>query len=510
MNRQESVKEPITVGVLFRYKLLILFVAGLIIFGGYLRIITAPRQFTTTARLAARFSGEAFSMPDLGRTSGLRFPLLEEEVKAYVPQITDPSFIDLVLEDLTPVASQEEPAAEGQDLSPIETLRDQCMKVFQGVNKGINSFLDSALFVKDTIVSERERRVLGVLGGLEVSTGTEASHIVTISYTDKNPEWAAAVANGIALKFIDQQKKRARKRDLPKLEEEVKKAKEAVVNTRKKLFALSTKFQNLSLEDAIKSHFQRLDEIKQRRATAMTAIGLLSKKIMPMYAGMPTAGGTTPEDVARVWVQKLMELYERSARSPEDPVVADIMERIRAQRDADQQRLIEQSREVLKAEVQRLDGEIEVLSNDKRLSEAAPEYSALLVEQTAAQAWVTRAETELLEATQFNVQLDDENVSENVALWQRATVPSFPVQQRPLLKLMVVIVLGLVGGLAAALGRHLVWPKSPPAAVEGTNGDDLDVPIIVLPEQGGETLEPDLEFDMKFPEDDPANRNPRA
>jgi uncharacterized protein involved in exopolysaccharide biosynthesis len=500
MKSQESAKEPITLGVLFRYKFWILTVACLVIFGGYMSIITQPRQFVATSRLAARFSSEALNLQEIGHTAGLRFPLLEEEVKAYAVQIMDPSFVDLVLQELPAPQPVQEPAAEPEELGPAELIRDQLLGAFSQVRKAINSFIDSALLVKDTIVSDRERKVLEVLSSLEVASGSDASHIITISCTNKNPEWAATVANGVALKFIDQQKKKTRKRDIPKLEAEVGRAKQALVQVRQRLFALSDKLENVTLEDAIKGHYTRLEELKRDRALAKSALTLLSKKILPLYHNLPLAGGTTKEDVARVWQDKLISLWENGIRHTEDPVNEEIREKIEALIASEEAKQIENSREVLKNYLQSLDDEIDRLSNDRRLGEAAPEYSVLLVEQTAAQTRLTQAETELLDATRFNVQLDDENVSENVALWQRAKVPPFPIQQRRLLKLMVVVVLGLMAGFAAAIGRHMAWPKIP-AGAAGSGGHELDVPIIILPDQGGESLESDLEFDVKFPDD---------
>src|SRR5262245_18194208 len=128
MQTEAAPREPFTLKVLLRYKFTIIAVATFVILGGYVKIITQPRQYEATARLAVRFTSEALRLAELNRDSPLRLPLLEEEVKAYMVQLRDPQFINQVLQDMP--AEELDPAAAEPPVEPssVDQFRNKFLK----------------------------------------------------------------------------------------------------------------------------------------------------------------------------------------------------------------------------------------------------------------------------------------------------------------------------------------------------------------------------------------------
>jgi hypothetical protein len=108
---------------------------------------------------------------------------------------------------------------------------------------------------------------------------------------------------------------------------------------------------------------------------------------------------------------------------------------------------------------------------------------------------------ELVQGQRFNQQLDQEYVAQNVSLFQPAKAPPFPDPQRRLLRIIVVAILGVVAGLGTAVLRHMIWPKQQRTSVITASGEEVDVPVVILPEEDDDGLESDIEFDMTFPEE---------
>jgi uncharacterized protein involved in exopolysaccharide biosynthesis len=502
MKSEEPTREPITPRVLLRYKALILIVAGLVIAGGYIRIITQPRRYTAQARLKFRFSGDTYELQGMGN---VKVPLLEEEVKACQAQFYDATFIDKALQRL-PQDEQDEAAGEGassprpEELSPVESALTQVMEGYRSARRWLLDGLDTILMHKDSIVSERERRVAAILGDLEVAVGEEASHIIALRYSNREPQRAADIVNTLALGFIEEQKEKARKRDLVKLEADVVTAKNDIIAIQQKKIEIARHTNGLDPLEALKLRFEKIGQLETQLKVVKSARQTVSKKQIPFHKDLPIGVESESGDLGRYRFLEMLRQMEDEIKRPESAWISrELQERIRAEEEHKKMERIETLRDQLEVLASDLETEIAALKEDQSAYEYVPQFTALLVEEDAAKTQLGRAEDEFIVAKRYNQNLEDKNMAEHVTIWQQASVPPFPDPQRRLLKLIVVIVLGLVAGCAAALGRHLVWPKPDPGEPRYAVGGDLNVPIVVLPEQGDETLESDLEFDMTFP-----------
>jgi uncharacterized protein involved in exopolysaccharide biosynthesis len=164
------------------------------------------------------------------------------------------------------------------------------------------------------------------------------------------------------------------------------------------------------------------------------------------------------------------------------------------------QMAIKRDLSVVIARLQLIDQDIAKLLADTTIADLTPEYTRLITEQTNLVSRVTRAEADLIEARTFNKTLEDDNVSENIAFWQEAAIPPFPLPQHRGLKLLVVIALGIFAGCGAALLRHHLFPK--PVRRARQRRQDLDVPLIILPD-GAREADKDMRLDISFPSSEP-------
>src|SRR5262249_15447900 len=160
-------------------------------------------------------TSDSLPLGTLTRDNLFRLPLLEEEVKAYLVQIKDPKFIDDVLQSLPPDTGEGAPPADLATTEPtaLDRFRLQFLKAYYSVRTAVLSFLDTIVFNDDTMLSEREQQVSQVLARLDVAAGTEASHVITLTYRNLDAARTTQTVNSMALKFIELQKARMPRED---------------------------------------------------------------------------------------------------------------------------------------------------------------------------------------------------------------------------------------------------------------------------------------------------------
>jgi capsular polysaccharide biosynthesis protein len=503
----EEFKDPLDFRTLLRYKLLILSVATVIVLGGYLKIVTQRPQYTAVARMRVRFSQELLNAPDLGSGS-VRTPVLEEEVKSYLVLLRDPNFIDQVIAELPPKPEAPVDKAEEEVDAPsvYDVLLNEALGLVGEVKNGVVSFLDTILFIKDTIVSTRERRVLSTLSKLSVEQGTDASHVITVSYTGLTAAGATTMANAVTFTFIQQQKSKTRPRDIEKLQREVDDAKKYLENVNHRRYELVRILGYPSIETAITRQNDTLEALRLEEDDIRRGLALLAKDIIPTHKKLPINTAGLEREAERAIMERLMTVLIDQSGQPENfQIFAGLEEKLLASRKMMKADRVREMRVELEALLERAQTERELIVSDDRVVKNSPEYSAIIVDEKVAQTRLLQAEAKLLLGDQFNQQLEREFVAENVALLAAAQPPPFPDQEQRLLKLIVIIVLGIAAGFGAATLRHLVWPKVLPnqqSTFSPGSLADLDVPIIVLPDESEDNLESDLEFDMTFPEED--------
>lgn len=489
MQTEAAPKEPFTLGVLLRYKTTILVVAVVIILGGYVRIITQPAFYEATARLAVRFTGEAIAMQDVGG-GNVRLPLLEEEVKAYMVQITDPRFIDEVLqkgihpEDETAPGEPGGAAPEGPpEPGAGERFRKQFLTAYYQIRSAILSFIDAILLTPEGMLSERQQEVMKVLGRLEVSAGTEASHIITVTFRNIVPTTAAATVNAIALHFIEVQKSRMQKEDVEKFKADLDAAKQQLVKVKTDLYEIQSRLGSPTIEAAIQRRSIRLDELKDELGRLKVVGKLLDQNIMAYDSKTPIGSEFVIGELERQYFTYLVQYDEQAQRVTEESEfyrkrgerAGKILEEQRA-------RILGKYRQTIDGRIAFVEEEIKRIEMDRSAVELAPEFSRLLGLEETSQAQVSLTEQALLAAQEFNEQLENESVSQNVMLWQRAQVPPFPVPQHRGLKLMVVIVLGILAGCALALLRHQIRPKKV-RRIRPRHEEEAGVPLFLVPDE---------------------------
>lgn len=500
----EEFKDPLSFRTLLRYKLLIVVVAMVIILGGYLRIVTQRPRYTGVARMRVRFSQELLNAPQV-QSGSVRTPVLEEEVKSYLVLLRDPTFIDQVISGLPrPTEAPTAPEDELEETSAYGVLVNQAIDLVEQVKSGLGSFLDTILFVKDTIVSNREQRVLSTLSRLSVEQGTDASHVITVSYTATSAEGAANIANEVTFQFIKQQKDRTRPRDVNRLQSEVDDAKKYLEDVNRRRFGLAMTLGYPSIEEAITRQSETLEQLRLTENALRAGLALLELGVIPSNKALPIQTMGSDREAERAIMDQLMTvLMDESFQIENAQLYATLQDKLEKSRAEMKAVRVQSMRTELQALLDQAVSERERLSADDRVVKFSPHYSALLVDEKTAQTRLSQAAEKLQAAIQFNQQLDDEYTAQNVALLSKAKEPPFPDQERRLLKLVVIIVLGVAAGFGAATARHIVWPKPPrnrPGTYAGSLGD-LDVPIIVLPDESEDNLESDLEFDMTFPEE---------
>jgi capsular polysaccharide biosynthesis protein len=514
MQTNASPKEPFTLSVLFRYKFTILVVAFIVIVAGYLRIITQPRLFEATVRMAVRFTSDSLPLGTLTRDNLFRLPLLEEEVKAYMVQIKDPKFIDDVLQSLPPEGGEggvpPEDLAILTEPTAMDRFRVQFLRAYYNVRTAVLSALDTILFTDDTMLSEREQQVSQVLSRLEVAAGTEASHIITLTYRNLDAARTAQTVNSIALKFIELQKARMQREDEVGLQREIEGATKQMVESRTALYKLTTKLESPTIDDAIKKKNDALQSLLKERDRLEIAKKLIGEGIIPFDRDLPLEAANLSGALEQEFLQiRIQQEVERKHRTEAEEFHAGIIAEARKHIDERRKEALERDRTVVEARLKYIEAQIAGIDQDHRLQEITPDYTRLTAEQTIAQANVAKAQENLSRAREFNKQLQNENVSQSVTIWQRAQVPTFPMPQSRPLKLLVVIVLGVFAGAAAALARHQLKPK-PVHRVKQRHDDEIDVPLIILPDDGKRPVAKDLELDISFPADEGAEEELRG
>lgn len=506
----EGLREPLNFKVLLRYKFLIISVAAVVICGGYLRIVTEPRQYSATARIKVRFSADVLNLPEVG--GNVRIPILEEEVKAYMTLLRAPRLIDLALQELE---QKREDAAGGNNAAPPpeeeittgEILIVNILDFVDGLKGKLGSMLDSLLLVKDTFVSNRERKVLRILNRLSVEAGVDASHIITLTYRDGDPTRAATIANAVTTQFMALQKAQTRKRNVERLSGDVEAAKKHLGTVIQRKWELATLVRSTSIEKAMEDHYLGLETLRQTANAIRNGLALLDAGIIPMDRTLPIETGANNTQLDRVFYEQRVRaegaLMVETDRTDVLTRELDVIERLEREL---KDKKIQAMKLQLEAHQKYIESEQHRLASDNAPFRLSPDFSALQVEEQTAQGNLVHAQQQLTDGQLFNQQLEQENVAEFVAVWQEAKPPPFPDQQRRLLKLVVIIVLGSAAGFAAALARHLLWPRPElvdvGAGLGGPSGS-LNVPVIILPEEEDDDLESDLEFDVTFPEEEP-------
>jgi uncharacterized protein involved in exopolysaccharide biosynthesis len=498
MQVEAAPREPFTLGVLFRYKFTIFAVAAFVILGGYVKIVTQPLQYEATGRLAVRFTNEVLRLADLHGESPLRLPLLEEEVKAYIVQITDQNFIKEVLQDMP----HEEPGAEAPPPpladSAAQRFRAQLLKAYYDVRKALMTVADAILFTDDALINEQQQEVLRVLSKLTVSAGVEASHIITVSYQNRSATVAAQVVNAIAKRFIQQQKKQIQRKDETEFQSAIDRETQALVENKNNFYNLTTKLKSPSLEEAIRTRFDELTRLTKERELYRVTKRLLEENVIPFDRTLPLEATQLSGELEREYLHQRMRYEEMQRQVLEDPqhytFFVGKMNDLMLER---KKLAITRDRSVVEAKLQLLDQDITKLLADTTLTDLTPEYTRLMTEQTSLQARVAQAEADLVEARGFNQRLENENVSENIALWQEAAIPPFPLPQHRGLKLMVVLALGLFAGCGVALLRHHLFPKPLRRAHRRRQAED--VPLILLPDAARKPVEKETRLDISFP-----------
>lgn len=500
MQTEAAPREIFTLSALFRYKLTIIVVATLVILGGYLRIITQPKLYEATARMAVRFSSEALQLGGLKDDSLIRLPLLEEEVKANVVLLRDPQFLDTVFEDFDLDApSALDPGQVAEEPSMADKLREQVLSSFYSVRKTILGLLDSVLFYGDNLTSQREQKVNQILSRLEITSGTEASHIITVSYRNIDPSLAEQVVNTIVRKFVAQQKKKVRKKDETIPQELIARTTEELVDTRKKLLEIADQIGSPTVEEAVQKRYETLELFEQKRQSFLIALRLLEQGVTPFDKELPLESSALMTELEREYFGNKMRLQELGQTRIE---VKDFFTNLAALAQAHmverKKEAIERDKLVIRAQIEALEKEIVRLKEDTTLADLSTKHTQLTLRNTLALARLTQAETDLRGIQEFNAQLGEESVAETIKVWQEAKVPSFPLPQYRGIKLLVVIVLGLFAGLGAALLRHQLSPR-PARRPRARSTDEVDVPLILLPDDGKRGFERDLEIDISFP-----------
>jgi len=510
MRTDAAPKEPFTLQVLLRYKFTILIIAAFVILGGYVRVVTQPVLHEAKARLAVRFTAEALALNSVGQRvdSFFRLPLLEEEVKAYMVQITDPQFLNQVLDALPKDTSARPGVDPALEPSAAERFRAQFLKAYYGIRESILAMVDAFLMTPDKLISEREQRVMQVLSRLEVTSGTEASHILTVNFQNPDPVYAADVVNTLALKFIEHQKKKVKQRDEAKARQAVDEAMKALVENRKKLLGLSNKIGSSTLEDAIQKKYQAVQALMDRKSQFELALQLLEQGIVPYNTELPLETPILRSELERQYFVLGMEWEKDLQAHPENPkYYADLLLLARERMKERGQEAIKRDITVVKTHIASLDQKATGLTGDALFTNVTPEWAQAFLAQSVIESRLRAAEGELQSVKEFNEELVNENVSENIALWQKAQVPPFPMPQHRGLKILVVVALGFFAGCAAALLRHQIRPK-PVRQARPRSEEELDVPLIILPDDGSKALEKDLELDISFPEDEESRGKP--
>ena len=511
MQIEATPKEPFTLGVLLRYKLTIVVVGLVTLLGGYVRIVTQPKQYQATARLAVRFTAEVLALGTVAHDSLYRLPLLEEEVKAYMVQIKDPKFIGDVLDSLKNLPDEEQGAQADFPLPPEATVmhkfREQFLRAYYQIRNAVVSAIDTLLFREDQLLSERDQKVLQVIAKLEIEAGTEASHIITVSHTNKDPSVAAKIVNAVAREFIKKQNEKVPRQNIKTFEEAFDQAVKDLVTVKSKLYELTMRLESPTMEEAIRKKHEEYQALVLQKEQLQIAKNLLDRGIVYFERNLPMETLYLQGELERQLMDIKVRYDEDARRTTENPeFYMALIEEARKYIEERRQYVIQRDRAAVEARIGYSDQQIKDFLADRTLQDLTEEYTRLMLDETLAQTKVTKAEADLAQAKEFNKQLENTSVSQNVTLWQVAQVPPFPLPQHRELKLMIVMALGVFAGFAAALARHNLHPKRARRAI--SRQEEVDVPLILLPEEGKKEAAKDVQLDITFPSEEGSGKSP--
>lgn len=511
MRTEALPKEPFTLGVLLRYRTTIIVVACFVILGGYVRIVTQPPLYEAQARLAVRFPAEALALQEVSGHGGFfRLPLLEEEVKAYMMQLTDQDFISEVLRALAEEEQNQQAEPEPvQELTAADKFREKFLRTYYDIRAAILTFIDTLLLTPSAMLSQEQQQVMRILRRLEVTAGMEASHLITIAYQNRSPRAAAKVANAVASQFVKKQKSRVQKQNIAEFQAEVDEAKQDLVDCQVRLIELQTRLGSSTLELAIETRHARLELLRDRKRSLEIAKNLIQSQIMAYDEELPLASRFIVGQLEATFLNILIRYEEESKRTAEQPEfyenLAKSAEKILVQR---RQLVMKRDSEIIETRLAQVNALLDEILADTTIVDVTQEYAKLKAQETIAQTRVAMAEADLAEAEDFNEQLESENVSENVSVWQLAQIPPFPMPQHRGIKLFVVVALGLFLGCSAALLQHQIRPKRVRRARPRHEGE-VDVPLILLPDDSAGQKSGQVELDITFPEDEGRREGPR-
>lgn len=500
MQTEAAPREPFTLGVLLRYKFTIFAVAVFVILGGYVRIITQPKLYEATARLNVKFSQSVITLKGEQGGSLYRLPLLEEEVKAYTSQLRDRRIIEQVLDDL-PTDSSSTQDTDLED-SPAKKFRAAFLSAYYSIRQTVFSAIDLVLFSSDIVVTDREQRVNQILARLVVTAGEEASHIITLDYQHPSPAVAAQIANTLSKKFIELQRRKVKRKEESKAQKTLDDSIRELYENRQKIQELANKLESPSLNSAIQRKYTQIEEIRKQKDRFDVARELLSQGVIPYDKDLPIESPSLQNELERIRLEYQMRFEQIIRESPERKAIFEpLLTLPKDYIDRRRKEAIENDKAVVSTEILALEAQIKKLSDDTAVTTIGPQLTRLEVEEERIQKKIAQADADLNEMKNFNKELEDENVAENIALHTPAIVPPFPLPQHRELKILVVIALGVFAGCAAALLRHQLKPR-PIRRIRPRSEAETNVPVVILPDSGRGASERDLEIDISFPSDE--------
>lgn len=512
MQTEAAPREPFTFGVLLRYKFTIALVALFVVAAGYLRIVTQPALYEATARLAVRFTAEAIALQDVAsRGSFYRPPLLEEEVKAYMVEMTSTAFLKGVLSSLPPdeAPPSGEPVPPPPEPTALERIRAELVRTYSDLRNAAFSFIRAVLLTPETMLSEDEQQVARVLARLSISAGTDASHLITISYRHPSPAYAAKVANAIAEGYIAERRKQLKEKPIESLQKEIEKAQADLVKYKAALHELQDQIGAATIEEAIRKKHTYLDGLRDEYERLVGIRKLLQDGLLVFDSKVSVGSQLIVGELERQFLAILVRFEEENVREPEKKQFH--VRLVEAATQAlDRLKALEMKRYLAAVEerIAFIERETQKVLADKRYAELSVQYASLDQLQRAAETRLRQTEMALAEAEAYNEQLKNKDVSENVRIWQRAPVPPFPLSQHRELKFAVVIVFGLLAGLGAAVIHHNLRPRRGRRA-RPRHEEEVSAPLILLAEESNPrqpTASP--EVTVSFPPGEAPRRRP--
>jgi hypothetical protein len=257
-----------------------------------------------------------------------------------------------------------------------------------------------------------------------------------VNYQNASPTVAANLVNALASKFIEFQKRKVKRKDEAKAEQAVQDAEHSLHENRRALFEISKRLKNTTPEDAIRFQNARLEALTEQKSDFQVAKSLLDKGVIPYDKKLPLESPELNNELERDQYDRLMQWEQIKKDRIEHAPVFDELRKTSFKHLEERRRLaIERDKNVVEAHIASIESEIQQILNDESVTEVAPMYTKLVIDQDIIKGRLAQTQSELVTVRAFNNELDDENVSENVALWQRASIPPFPVPQYREIKL---------------------------------------------------------------------------